>query len=62
VTAAVVLSPNSELTSEEISKMVEDKLEDCKRLRGGVFFVDRLPRNPQGKIQRRKLPEMVRSL
>jgi 4-coumarate--CoA ligase len=55
----VVLAPDSNLTSEDVCKFVEARVEDYKRLRGGVFFVDTLPRNPQGKIQRNKLREIV---
>ena len=57
--AAVVLAPNSKLTSEDVEKIVQVKVEDFKRLRGGVIFIDRLPRNPQGKIQRSKLLQLV---
>ena len=57
--AAVVLAPNSKLTSEDVEKIVEVKVDDFKRLRGGVIFIDRLPRNPQGKIQRSKLLQLV---
>ena len=57
--AAVVLAPNSKLTSEDVERIVEVKVDDFKRLRGGVIFIDRLPRNPQGKIQRSKLLQLV---
>ena len=57
VTAAVVKKPGSDLTEQEVEKLVADKLEDFKRLRGGVFFVDKIPTNQQGKILRPKLRE-----
>ena len=57
--AAVVLAPNSKLTSEDVERIVDVKVDDFKRLRGGVIFIDRLPRNPQGKIQRSKLLQLV---
>jgi acyl-coenzyme A synthetase/AMP-(fatty) acid ligase len=59
VSAAVVLAPHSNLTSEDVCKFVEARVDDYKRLRGGVFFLGSLPRNPQGKIQRNKLREIV---
>jgi len=59
VTAAVVLAPNSNLTPEDIFKLVEKQLEDYKHLKGGVHIIKRLPRNPQGKIQRKRLRQLV---
>ncbi|KHN95018.1 phenylacetyl-CoA ligase [Metarhizium album ARSEF 1941] len=38
---------------ESIKKHVADHKSDYKRLRGGVEFVDAVPRNPSGKILRR---------
>ena len=59
MTAAVVLAPNSSLTSEDIFKIVEKRLEDYKHLRGGVHFMKKLPRNPQGKIVRKRLRQLI---
>ena len=62
MTAAVVLAPNSSLTSGAICDLVMQKLGDVKQLLGGVYFVPRLPRNLQGKIQRNKLREIVKNM
>ena len=58
VTAAVVKTPDSKVTSQEIIDLVEERVDDIKKLRGGVIFVDALPKNPVGKIQRRKLIDL----
>ena len=46
------------LTELDVKKMVEDRLAKYKRLEGGVFFVDQIPKSPAGKILRRELREM----
>ena len=58
VTAAVVKTPDSKVTSQEIIDLVEERVDDIKKLRGGVIFVDALPKNAVGKIQRRKLLDL----
>ena len=58
VTAVVVKVPGSNVTEEEIFDLVAENLDDSKKLRGGIIFVDELPKNPQGKILRRKLAEL----
>ena len=55
VTALVVKKPDSKLTENDIIVTVENALDDAKHLRGGVVFVDRLPKNPVGKMLRRNL-------
>ena len=58
VTAVVVKAPNSNLSEQQISALVDKEVDDSKRLRGGVIFVKALPKNPVGKIQRKKLIEL----
>lgn len=60
VAAAVVRKQGSKLTASDVENMVTDRLEDHKRLRGGVFFVDKLPKNAMGKVLRRKLQAMFK--
>ena len=55
VTAAVVKMPGSSLTEQDIVDLVAKNVDDAKQLRGGVIFVENIPKNPQGKIQRKKL-------
>ena len=57
VTAAVVKHQDSDMTEKDIIEMVAAKVDKPKQLSGAVIFVDSLPKNPQGKVQRRKLLE-----
>src|SRR5438045_4080109 len=43
--------------SEEIKKFVDEKVASHKKLRGGVTFIDQIPKSASGKILRRKLRE-----
>ncbi|XP_055850186.1 uncharacterized protein LOC129914807 [Episyrphus balteatus] len=57
--AFVVKQANVELTEEEVLKYVADNASPAKRLRGGVRFVDEIPKNASGKILRRVLRDML---
>jgi acyl-CoA synthetase (AMP-forming)/AMP-acid ligase II len=60
VTALVVRKKNSGVTEEDLRKLVDDKVDNHKRLRGGVHFVEKIPRNPQGKILRKNLINILK--
>lgn len=49
-----------DLTREEVAKWVEGKVAHYKKLRGGVLFVNAIPKNPSGKILRKVLREEAR--
>ncbi|XP_050681325.1 luciferin 4-monooxygenase-like isoform X2 [Leptidea sinapis] len=57
-TAFVVKQPNSIITETEIVDYVKSKVASWKHLRGGVIFVNEIPKNPSGKILRRKLKQL----
>lgn len=59
VTALVVRREGSEVTKEEVEKLVNDKVDDHKKIRGGVHFVKKIPRNTQGKILRKSLENLL---
>ena len=59
VTALVVRKPGAKVTNEELRKLVDEQVDKSKQLRGGVHFVHKIPRNPQGKILRKKLIDFV---
>lgn len=59
--AYVVKQPGVQLTDKEIMQFVADNTSKAKRLRGGVKFCDEIPRNPSGKILRRKMREMFKN-
>ena len=56
VKAIVVKKPGSELSEDELIDWSRDKLAGFKRPRS-VDFIDVIPRNPSGKILKRKLRE-----
>ena len=58
VTAAVVKVPGSKVTEKDIIELVNDYVDDAKKLRGGVIFVKELPKSVTGKTQRRKLLQL----
>ena len=60
VTAFVV--KNGIVSEKEIIDLVASEVDDAKQLRGGVIFVDNLPKNSVGKIQRRKLLELFNDM
>lgn len=45
----------SSLTADEIQVFVNDKVAPHKRLRGGVFFIEQVPKNTSGKLLRREM-------
>ncbi|CAH2258335.1 jg10538 [Pararge aegeria aegeria] len=57
--AFVVPQPQANLTAQEIQDYVASKVSPAKRLRGGVIFVEEIPKNPSGKILRRELRKML---
>lgn len=57
--AAVVKREGSTLTEKDIIEYVESQTEaQQKRIQYGVFFVEELPRNHNGKLLREKIKEM----
>lgn len=52
--AAFVVA-KGQVTEKEITDFVNAQVSPYKRLRGGVYFVNAIPRSPSGKILRRKL-------
>ena len=55
VTAVAVKREGSSLKEEELIRFVNDRLHEYKKIRGGLKFVDSIPRNPQGKILKAQL-------
>lgn len=61
--AYVVLQPTAKPTDElakNIMKYVADNVTNYKQLRGGVLFVDSIPKNPSGKILRREVKKWIK--
>lgn len=59
--AAVILKrPSYEsLTEPDVLSVVAERLPFYKQLYGGVYFVDEMPTNPNGKILRRTIREIA---
>lgn len=47
-------APNH-LSTEDIQAFVNERVAPHKRLRGGVFFIDQVPKNASGKLLRREM-------
>lgn len=56
--AFVVLKNNKGITKNEIDDFVSRKVTDYKKLRGGIVFLDSIPKTASGKILRRELKLM----
>ncbi|KAK4104110.1 acetyl-CoA synthetase-like protein [Parathielavia hyrcaniae] len=55
--AYVVRSPKSGAAEGDVARWMEGKVSRYKRLKGGVVFMDAIPKNPSGKILRKLLRE-----
>ncbi|KAJ8917191.1 hypothetical protein NQ315_012683 [Exocentrus adspersus] len=53
--AFVVKKTGKNVTEKEIEKFVADNVSPQKQLRGGVIFLKEIPKNPTGKILRRRV-------
>ena len=58
VPRAFVVKESSDLTAREVEQYIESKVSSYKFLRGGVYFLDEIPKTPVGKILRRKLAKL----
>ncbi|XP_068621822.1 luciferin 4-monooxygenase-like [Battus philenor] len=57
--AFVVLQKGVNVTEIELQRFVAERLSNPKHLRGGVRFVDEIPRTGSGKILRKNLRQMI---
>lgn len=57
---AYVVADPSQVTEDEVKGFVKQKLAPYKQLRGGVVFVDELPKNAIGKYLRRELRDRAK--
>lgn len=58
--AYVVKKPDTKVSEKELEKYIEERVSSQKRIRGGVHFIDAIPRNTSGKILRRVLREQAK--
>ncbi|CAH2989330.1 unnamed protein product [Chilo suppressalis] len=57
--AFIVKKPGAFVTEKEIFDFVATKVSPWKRLRGGVIFIEEIPKTGSGKILRRQLRAMI---
>ncbi|XP_053605775.1 luciferin 4-monooxygenase-like isoform X2 [Plodia interpunctella] len=58
-TAFVVKQPGVDVTETELVDYVAAEVSPYMQLRGGVRFIDKIPRNTRGKVLRRNLREIL---
>jgi 4-coumarate--CoA ligase len=61
--AYIVLRPNvarSDEKATEIVQWLDTKVAQHKKLRGGVRFIDEIPKNASGKLLRRVLKDLAK--
>jgi len=51
-----VESERTEGVLTEIKAFLEERVAPHKKLRGGLFYLDIIPKGPTGKLQRKDLP------
>lgn len=60
--AFVVRKANATLTEKDVEIFVDENVAPYKKLRGGVEFIDEIPRSLSGKILRRELKDKLNQL
>lgn len=56
--AFVVQKKGTSVSEKELHAFVDERLSEYKRLRGGIQFVDSVPKNSTGKLMRRQLKQL----
>ena len=57
---AYVVADKTKITAEEIKNFVKQNLAQHKQLRGGVIYLDVIPKSASGKILRRELRDLAK--
>ncbi|KAI8124318.1 4-coumarate--CoA ligase 3 [Lucilia cuprina] len=60
--AAIVKSKGSNITGIQIYQHVYQRMVDFKNLRGGVYFLNELPKTATGKVLRSKVAELCKNI
>ncbi|CAG5074025.1 Similar to Luciferin 4-monooxygenase (Photuris pensylvanica) [Cotesia congregata] len=60
--AFVKKNPLVQVTEDDIHQIVNDNLHDMMKLRGGIYFLEEMPHTVTGKISRKELRAMVKTL
>lgn len=57
--ACVVLKKNSKVDKEKLNEFVNKKVTEKEQLRGGIWFVENIPKTVTGKIQRKLVQKEI---
>ncbi|KAF2664894.1 acetyl-CoA synthetase-like protein [Microthyrium microscopicum] len=57
---AYVVADKNRMTPDRVKQFVKDKMSSHKQLRGGVVYLDAIPKSPSGKILRKDLRALVK--
>lgn len=57
---AYVVADKSKITEAEVRDFVAQNLAPYKQLRGGVIYIQAIPKSASGKILRRELRELAK--
>ena len=57
---AYVVADKKRVSAAQIAEYVKERVAQYKQLRGGVVFVDEIPKNAVGKFLRRELRERAK--
>lgn len=57
---AYVVADKKAIGEDDIKNYVKSQLASHKQLRGGVIYLEAIPKSPSGKILRRELREMAK--
>ncbi|KAF6216490.1 hypothetical protein GE061_000832 [Apolygus lucorum] len=60
--AAFVVRKSQDLTEQELMDFVHERVGDSKKLRGGVFFIEEIPKSGVGKTLRRELIKILEAM
>jgi 4-coumarate--CoA ligase len=56
VPRAYVVADRSKISAEKIAAFVKEHVASYKQLRGGVIFMDAIPKSASGKVRQRESP------
>lgn len=59
---AFVVRADQSLTENEVIEFANKNASPAKKIRGGVIFIDEIPKSPAGKILRRVLRELLNKM
>jgi acyl-coenzyme A synthetase/AMP-(fatty) acid ligase len=59
--AYVVATDRSKVSEDDVKEFVKSRLAPYKQLRGGVVFIDEIPKNAIGKFLRRELRDRAKT-